>query len=167
MAEKTHKSKEKPWYLKVDIWGPCLLILISVGVAIAYVVIASLKTGKMTSLETIMFQLFSLIAGITASFIFGKQSTKQAAKELIKPHVRSAFRRSMSLYKSLSRLAATIKQEKQKEVANNNLVLEKLEAIVIEQINTADDALEDWRDIVPEDVKEITDKVSKARKDNE
>ena len=38
------------------------------------------------------------------------------------------------------------------------MVLEKLEAIVVEQIATANDALEDWRDIVPEDVKELMSK---------
>lgn len=169
MTEKIHKPKEKPWYFKMEIWGPCLLILASVGMAIAYVVIASLKTAKMTSLETIMFQLFSLIAGITASFIFGKQSAKQAAKDLIKPHARSAFRRLIFLYQSLGRLATSIEEGKQKEmpVANNHLVLEKLEAIVIEQIFTANDALEDWRDIVPEDVEELMEKNNIERNDNE
>ena len=36
------------------------------------------------------------------------------------------------------------------------MALARLEAIVIEQLATADDALEDWRDIVPEDVEELT-----------
>ena len=31
----------------------------------------------------------------------------------------------------------------------------KLEAIVIEQLATADDALEDWNDIVPDEVSEL------------
>lgn len=167
MAEKIHKSKEKPWYLRMDIWGACLLILISVGLAITYIVIASRRI--LTPLEGTMFQFFVLGLGIMGSFLFGKQSAKQAAMDLIKPHARSAFRRLITLYKSLSRLALAIDQAKRKEISvtNNNLILEKLEAIVIEQIATANDALEDWRDIVPEEVKEITDKVSKARKDNE
>ena len=33
--------------------------------------------------------------------------------------------------------------------------LAKLEVIAVEQISTADDALADWRDIVPEDVEEL------------
>ena len=36
------------------------------------------------------------------------------------------------------------------------MALAKLDAIVAEQLATADDALEDWRDIVPEDVEELT-----------
>ena len=34
-------------------------------------------------------------------------------------------------------------------------MIERLDAIVIEQLVTADDAIEDWRDIVPEDVAEV------------
>ena len=37
--------------------------------------------------------------------------------------------------------------------------LDRLESIVIEQIDTVDDALEDWRDIVPEDVEELRAKL--------
>ena len=167
MSENKHKSKEKRWYLRVDICGARFLILISVGLAITYIVIASKRT--LTPLEGTMFQFFILGLGIMGSFLFGKQSAKQAAKDLIKPHARSAFRRLIFLYESLSRLAKAIEKGKEEEisVANNNLVLEKLEAIVIEQIATADDALEDWRDVVPEDVEELTDKFSKARNDNE
>lgn len=167
MSEKKHKSKEKRWYLRVDICGACLFILISVGLAITYIVIASKRT--LTPLEGTMFQFFILGLGTMGSFLFGKQSAKQTAKDLIKPHARSAFRRLIFLYESLSRLAKAIEKGKEEEnsVANNNLVLEKLEAIVIEQIATADDALEDWRDIVPEDVEELTDKFSKVRNDNE
>ena len=36
------------------------------------------------------------------------------------------------------------------------MTLAKLDTIVTEQLAAADDALEDWRDIVPDDVKELT-----------
>ena len=36
----------------------------------------------------------------------------------------------------------------------------KLEGIVVEQLTTASDALEDWRDIVPEDVEELYQRLS-------
>ena len=40
------------------------------------------------------------------------------------------------------------------------MILAKLEAIVIEQLSSADDAIEDWRDIVPEEVKELDQRFS-------
>ena len=39
------------------------------------------------------------------------------------------------------------------------MVLAKLEAIVTEQLSTADDAIEDWNDIVPEDVAGLKQKL--------
>ncbi len=169
MPDKKYNSRENPWYRRVDIYAPCLLVIISLCIAIAYILKASLNTSNMTTLETIMFQLFTLTAGVTASFIFGRQSAKQAAKELVKPHAKSAFRRLITLYKGLSRLAMAIEEGKQNQpsVKNSHLVLQKLEAMVIEQIATANDAIEDWRDIVPEDVEELIEKSSKVRDDNE
>ena len=157
--ENNKKSKQELWSL----WASGLLILASVVVAAVFAVIASKRT--LTQLESIMLQTFSLSAGLIGSFIFGKQSAKQAAKELIKPHARSSFRRLVFLYQSLSRLAIAIEKGKK----NNNsdkkegVVLDKIEAIVVEQIATADDALEDWRDIVPEDVEELYNKLKSEK----
>ena len=164
MIKNKNNSKEKRWYLRIDLWGACLFILISVGLAVAFIVIASKRI--LTPLEGTMLQFFVLGLGIIGSFLFRKLSAKQAAKDLIKPHARSAFRRLIFLYESLSRLAKAIEKGKDASDSNSNLVLEKLEAILVEQIATADDALEDWRDIVPEDVEELTDKL-KARKNND
>ena len=43
----------------------------------------------------------------------------------------------------------------------------KIEVIVIEQLATADDALEDWRDIVPEEVDELSRKLHTNRTENQ
>ena len=42
-------------------------------------------------------------------------------------------------------------------------VLARLDEIAIAQISTADDALADWEDIVPEDVKELRQALSSGR----
>ena len=166
MQKKEYKPRQSSRRLIIDLLVPSLLILVSIVVACFFVKIASQRT--LTQLENIMLQAFILGAGLIGSFVFGKQSAKQAAKELIKPHARSAFRRLIFLYQSLSRLAETIEQGKQENSrVNANMVLDKLEAIVVEQIATANDALEDWRDIVPEDVEELISKVDKVRNNNE
>ncbi len=69
----------------------------------------------------------------------------------MEPHARSAFRRLISLYEGLSRVANVIGEPKVDEVK-----LKVIRAIVVEQISTADDALADWEDVVPEAVAEIT-----------
>ena len=81
---------------------------------------------------------------------------REAAKEIIKPHARSAFRRLLSLYQSLSRVATTIESSQNFESpVENQVTLAKLETIVVEQLASADDAIEEWKDIVPEDVEEL------------
>lgn len=112
-----------------------------------------------------MFQVFSLGTGLLGSYVFGRESATESAKDFIKPHARSAFRRLLSLYSSLSRLALAIQSARP---ANNSeplnyFVLDRLESIVIEQIATANDALEDWRDIVPNDVEELIAKLVAQR----
>lgn len=143
---------------------PVLLVIASIVVAIIFVKVASER--PLTQLESVFLQAFVLLAGLLGSFIFGRQSARKAAFEIIKPHARSAFRRLLSLYNSLSRLASTIDHARS---SNSNsmeekAVLDKLEAIVTEQIATADDALEDWGDIIPDDVNKLRKKLGRIAK---
>ena len=89
----------------------------------------------------------------------------KAGREVIKPHARSAFRRLFSLYMSISRVASIISMSKDPE--NSHGTLGKVEVIVREQLATADDALEDWRDIVPEEVDELSRKLQTNRMENQ
>lgn len=143
-------------------WSPALLLLMSFVVSAFAVYIATQRT--LTNLEGALLQGFALVAGLVSSFIFGRQSATDAAREIIKPHARSAFRRLMSLYESLSRVGAEIENSKaQNGVVTCEIVLAKLEAIVIEQLATADHALEDWSDIVPVDVAELRAKLESRK----
>jgi hypothetical protein len=132
-----------------------ILVTIAVVVAILFSIIASYR--DLTGLENVLLQVFSLGIGLIGSYVLGRESAREAAREFVKPHARSAFRRLLSLYRSLSRLALAIQAARpiNKSDPMTSSILDKLEGIVIEQIATADDALEDWRDIVPEDVQEL------------
>ena len=111
----------------------------------------------LTGLESTLWQIFTFAAGLSGSFIFGRQSAREAAREIIKPHARSAFRRVLSLYRSLARTSATIKSSQVPGFDEDpQVTLAKLDTIVTEQLAAADDVLEDWRDIVPDDVEELT-----------
>ena len=135
-----------------------LLILVAMGISALVVYITTTRT--LTTVESILWQVFVLTAGLAGSFIFGRQSAKEAAREMIKPHARSAFRRLVSLYESLSRASTAIQLTESSESSEDiRVTIAKLDAIVTEQLNTADDALEDWRDIVPEDVEELKQKL--------
>ena len=140
-------------------FAPSLLIIICLVVSGYFIDVAA--TRSLTYLEGVLLQLFSLLAGVGGSFIFGRQSARKAAREIIKPHARSAFRRLLSLYHSLSRVAVTINSSQNFESpVENQVTLAKLEAIVVEQLASADDAIEEWKDIVPEDVEELDQRFS-------
>lgn len=139
--------------------APSLFLIASVAIAVIFVYMSADR--NLTTLENSFFQLFTLCAGLIGSYLLGKESTAKNARELMKPHARSAFRRLVALYRGLSRIYGEI------EVSRINLstdqyinsCLGKLEGMVTEQIATAADALEDWNDIFPEDVQELKQKL--------
>jgi len=131
------------------------LVVAALVFSLIFLLTATIR--DLTALENVLFQIYSLGLGLIGSYVIGRESSREAAKAVVKPHARSAFRCLLSLYKSLSRLANTIQNMKSNDLSNIqvNQVLERLEGIVTEQIATADDALEDWRDIVPEELAEL------------
>lgn len=136
--------------------GIVLIIFGVLGIA-GLVFIAA--TRSMTTLENIFLQVLSLLIGVGVSLFVSRQSAEETAREIIKPHARSAFRRLRSLYESLSRAATEIRSlDRSESLDDYRVILAKLDAIVTEQLTTADDALEDWQDIVPEDVQELKQK---------
>ena len=144
--------------------GPALLLLFSIGISVVLAYTAT--TRSLTNLESILWQIFVFAAGLTGSFIFGRQSASEAAREILKPHARNAARHLISLYKSIlrARAAAAIKLPQRFEPHEDYHVIRAyLIAIFTEQLATADDALENWRDILKE---ELEDLIQKLREDN-
>lgn len=127
-----------------------ILLIATVAIAIFNIVVSS-KRG-LTPLEDSLMWLFGLATALIGSYLFARRYAD-------KPHARSAFRRILRLYDSLSRLGKAISKAQKTNPNENNGILQVLQAIVTEQIATADDALEDWRDIIPKDVEEIERKL--------
>lgn len=131
-------------------------IFVSAAIIIAamFVIVSSFRS--LSSLENTLLQVFSLGLGLVGSYVIGKESSLEAARQMVKPHARSAFRRLVSLTHSLSRLVQTMR-EIRPGVSNQEsvVILDRLESVVVEQIATAADALEDWRDILPEEIKAL------------
>ncbi len=138
--------------------GPALLLLFSVVVSVIFAYTATQRT--LNGLESMIWQIFAFGAGLAGSFIFGRQSAREAAREVIKPYARSAFRRLIFLYLTLQRAATAVELAQHSESQENyQVTLARLEEIITAQLMTADDALEDWNDIVPEDVEELKQKL--------
>ena len=118
--------------------------------AIAFVILNFFRS--MSPVENTLFQILISGTGLLGSYIFGRNSARAAALEVIKPHARAAFRRVLALYNSLYRLSDKIEELKDD---GPDPRLDLIQALVNEHIATGQDAVDDWRDIVPEEVAEI------------
>lgn len=147
-------------------WTIVGFILIGVSIIFAILFIHAATTRPLTGLENVLLQTISLLLGIIGSFVVGRESASNVAKELIKPYARSAFRRLLSLYFGLSRIAQSIQNMRYATQSDKipASILDTLEAMVTDHLSTADDALDDWRDIVPEDVEELYDRIKNRQK---
>ena len=145
-----HKFGEKTMKKIFYITLPWFLILISLVSFVCFAVVAIKR--PLTQIEAIFLQMFTLLAGLAGSAIISYRLSVKASREIIKSHARSAFRRLVRLYESMSRMATIINAS---EPADDKTKIVRIEEIVRAQIATADDALADWGDLVPESVEEL------------
>ncbi len=161
MSNKFIKNKVKrKFFFSLDAIFGTVSIIFSIGVSIIFILMASIR--EFSSLENTFFQIFITALAVGGSFLWGRKISQIYSNKTIKGYARPAFRRASFLFFSLIRLNNNIKEEIQTNKNQNSL--EKFQASVIEQIYISLDALEDWRDIIPEDVKEIEQSMEKRRK---
>ena len=72
-----------------------------------------------------------------------------------KPHARSALRRLITLHNGLWRAGRTLQLLPKETVEECQVLLARIEEIIVEQVLAAKDAVDDWEDIIPEEVREI------------
>jgi hypothetical protein len=138
----------------------CLVLL---SIVLSVVMIKVTSSRPLTALEGTLFQMVILGAGLWGSY----RISQEAAARAVVPGARSAFRRVKSLYGSIERVLNVIEEYQSKTSVDTDRGLEVIQAIVFEQHVTQADALEDWRDIVPEDVEEIETRLEARRKELE
>lgn len=154
-------------------------VFIALSLILAVVTVRVGTEQEPNRLAASLLQGITIVVGTVGSFLLGRNSSEESARELIRPHARSAFRRVLNLYRALGRQREAIAGEGVRlaevsvETSEGRVVsldhaqasLVALSYIVVEQISTADDALEDWRDIVPDEVAAI-EAAAQAREDH-
>jgi hypothetical protein len=134
-------------------WPGFFLGLVAAALAVLTVIIG-VHTPSNT-LATSLLQAATFIIGVLAAYIFAKASAAAAAIDLVRPYARSAFRRQRRLYEGLGRLIDEIDLQMSSDDANSHPGLRILRAMIIEQVGTSGDALDDWRDLVPDEVAQL------------
>ena len=128
------------------------IAFIAVSVVLAAVMIIVASDRRLTSPEIILFQVLTLGIGLLGSYRFGRYAAREAAYDVVRPHARSALRTILSLRDSLYRLSHRIEEFKADDPDSR---LDIVQAIIHEQMPMGRSAVEDWRDIVPDDVDEV------------
>ena len=154
----TPMSDSRRWTAHLPVVG----FATSIVGAFAMVILTLFKAPS--PFEAGLLQIVILLTGLWGSYIIGRNSAVEAAREMIRPHVRSAFRRAANLYASLYRLSARIDRLNQD---NPDPRLDLVQALVAEQYATGRDALDDWRDIVPEEVGDLESLYKRRYADND
>lgn len=146
-------------------------------VAAAWLVVAAVLLQALTStvglqkepntLAAAILQAVTIGLSVAASYIFGKASAAEAARDIVRPHAVVSLRRAINLYRALDRQRQTLGvvysglKDEARPDGNGVMVVDLTAArwaiigvqnVVIEQIGTAADAMEDWKDLAPEEV---------------
>lgn len=129
--------------------------------------LATLKVAQLrdlSELEAVLFQLITLAFGLFGSYLFGKSTAKDAAVEMMKPSARSAFRRLLSLLEGLNALAALLRDDYNDGYSAKERHKVAM-ALVGEQVRTAYHSLEDWGDLVPDELADLKAKIARVEDD--
>lgn len=129
---------------------PLTIVVGAVVLAVAMVVVSAIR--PLSTLELVLWQVVPLLLGLSGSYWFGRNAARDSARDVIRPHARSAVRSLLGLRDSLRALSHRIEDYRDEEA---DYRLDVIQAIVEEQMPVSDSAIEDWRDITPEDVAEI------------
>ena len=139
---------------------PSLFVVASLALAGYFLYVTTSR--NFTQMENVFFQVLILLLGLGGTLWIGR------ILPVHRTHARSAFRRLTSLYSGLGRAAAIIDESRESDsVENYRLAFARLEELIRSQLIAADDALEDWRDIVPKDVGVLQSELPRPNREQE
>ena len=143
---------------------------IAASVAVVGLTVLTSMHRPLSSLESALLQSVSLALSVWASFAAGQISGHdQRAREMRAP-VKSAFRRTVRIYQGIGRQGQSIEGRRQRlhylaEASSGSVPISEIDAAldllttqVQEQLGTVDDAMEDWRDLAPDQVGRVEQK---------
>lgn len=124
-----------------------------------------------------LLQFIFFVAAAVLAVDLGRQSLRRATADILKPHGRKAVRRIVRLGQGIGSFSGVIATQqdlmKERGASNNGKVdvfevegaFATLEAHVNAQLGIVQDAIEDWRDVVPAEVEAIEDQARKPEED--
>lgn len=135
---------------------------------VGLLVLTIIVTGNQSStkLENGLLQFISFMFSVAIAGGIGYFSAKEQGKAIVRPHGRKAVRRIVTLGDGVRSFGTVIEAERER-FSHRGATNGQIELFEVErtfdvlysqlegQLRTINDAIEDWRDVVPEDVAAI------------
>lgn len=177
MSQQDQGLREKPRDLPSKGILPYVGLGVGVTLTIAlYVIVSAIRA--LTNVETALIWSVGLLLNLCGSFLLGRRSQREVAEERATVLARSALRRVVSLRDALQRLQDLIEEERNvlaeranaRDLRVNEMLevsfalqgLKNLFSVVTEHIATAEDAIEDWKDVAPQEWEQIQQQMDLA-----
>jgi hypothetical protein len=141
-----------------------VVLAVAIFVVLYVVLISETSATSNSARENNLVQFIFLAIGVLVSFICGRQSARAAAADILRPAAKGAVRRLANLAAGLGSLGGTLNaqrlyMEERAEENSGSVSLaevaqaqEMLEIQIKTQINTVVDAIEDWREFIPDEI---------------
>lgn len=150
----------------------CALVLV---VLLVLTIIITDK-AEPSGLENGLLQFIFFAVGTCIAIFLGYISAKEQAKEIVRPHGRKAVRRIVTLGTQVRSLGSVLQVERERfshqaeaggklEAYEVEKTLEILASQLEGQLRTIEDSIEDWRDVVPEEVSALEERPNKGAED--
>ena len=126
------------------------------------------QTSKrdLTSLESVQFQVFSLIIGCGVSIWVGKENNRKESEDALKSHARNAALYLISLSKSIARaraIASVGLPYRIESYEDYHVIRGALIAIFTEQLDRANEEIENSRDILEEELEKLIQRLQEDK----
>ncbi|MFC8847709.1 MULTISPECIES: hypothetical protein [unclassified Micromonospora] len=151
---------------------PHLVVLVCAGFAIWLCVFFVQRAGDvahpLTQLEQVLFGVFTLLAGAGLSWLTSAYYSAQQARSQFQQLARPALRRVTAARDSADALLVAIDRRRKGDPGSQHDPLEHLASLyeLVEQhARVLDDAIEDWHEVLPEDVQAVH--AQEARRSNQ
>lgn len=142
-----------------------LIFLFALSVGLLGLSVYTASTRETSALENTLLQFLGIFAGAAFSWLIGDGGGQDRAEKEMRARARPAFRRVVRLYEAHGRVVGQIGNlghSLAAQATNGKVDLRLVDAAlntiavqVSEQLGTANDAMEDWRDLAPDDVEEL------------
>lgn len=154
------EKKSARWYLER------IGALAALAALLAFTLIVTGKDDA-TNTETALWTFILFAVGIAVAFYFGKKSTAEAARDIVRPQAKAAARRLVTLGAGLAAIKAVLDRHRRAAqltadreggdvpVEDFNLAYDSIEIHIDLQKQMVVDALEDWRHFDPEIANEL------------